>query len=435
MAKVVVGMFDNMEHARDAVNDLVDSGIDRNSISLIAGDERGELRKYVGPETADDAGTEIAESAAGGAGIGAVLGGLGGLLVGLGALAIPGIGPIIAAGPIVSALTGAGVGAAAGAVTGGLLGALVEMGIPDERARVYQDGIRYGNILVTARVNDDMASTAVDILNRHHPIDVDRKSGEWRQSSTTPTTGTSDYTGTTGMGVGTGTGTASQRTYGMDQGSDMGTTSRDMGVHQDYDVDPTDGDATIPVVEEELRIGKREVDTDRVNVRTHTTETPVEENINLREEHIDIDRRPVDRPATPDDIDRLGDRSFEVRATSEEPVVEKRARVVEEVDIHKDVDERQETIRDNVRRTDVDIDRSGTGAGMGTDYGTGRSYETYYDYGVRLHDDPRYRNRSWDEFESDLRSDWETRYHDTPWEEFKAAVRRGWDSLTGQNNY
>ncbi len=469
MAKVVVGMFDNMEYARDAVNELVDNGIDRNAISLIAGDERGEMRRYVGQE---NTGSEVAESAAGGAGIGAIMGGLGGLLVGLGALAIPGFGPVIAAGPIVSALTGAGVGAAAGAVTGGLLGALVEMGIPDERAQVYSDGIRHGNILVTARVDDAMANTAVSILNRHHPIDVDRKSSEWRQSSQQSSTTTTGAAATTGGYTG-----GTQRNFGMERGEDISGTGAN--TRRDYDLDPTDGDATIPVVEEDLTVGKREVDTGSVNVRTTTHETPVEKDVNLRQEHIDVERRPVDRPATPEDFDRLGNQSFEVRATSEEPVVEKRARVVEEVDIHKDVDQRQETIRDNVRRTDVDVDRSGdmSSRDMGThdmgahDMGahdmehdmsthehdkydeTGRvpdeianpyrtnyprGYEDdtpYYEIGTRMRADARYQGRAWEDIEPDVRREWEANHSDTPWEDFKESVRKGWDSITGKDEY
>src|SRR5690606_38716981 len=123
-----------------------------------------------GEHMGSEMGSGAAEGAGVGAGIGAVLGGLGGLLVGLGALTIPGIGPVIAAGPLAAALTGlagAGAGAVAGGVTGGLIGALTGLGVPEENAQYYAEGIRRGGVLVTARVADNRTSEAVDILNRY----------------------------------------------------------------------------------------------------------------------------------------------------------------------------------------------------------------------------------------------------------------------------
>jgi hypothetical protein len=103
---------------------------------------------------------------------------LGGLLVGLGALAIPGIGPVVAAGPLaaaLSALAGAGAGAVAGGVTGGLLGALMDLGVPRETAEYYAEGVRRGGNLVTINTADHMTNRAVEILNRHHPIDINEQ--------------------------------------------------------------------------------------------------------------------------------------------------------------------------------------------------------------------------------------------------------------------
>jgi hypothetical protein len=119
-----------------------------------------------------------ASGAAAGAGIGAVLGGLAGLLVGLGALAIPGIGPIIAAGPLATTLAGAGLGAA----TGGLVGALADAGIPEGEAGVYAEGVRRGGTLVTVRAGEDMVSRATEIMNRYTPVDINQRTTEWRDS-------------------------------------------------------------------------------------------------------------------------------------------------------------------------------------------------------------------------------------------------------------
>src|SRR5947207_11774476 len=105
-------------------------------------------------------------AAATGAGVGAVVGGLGGLLLGLGALAIPGIGPIIAAGPLVAALGGA----AAGAAVGGLIGALTKMGVPEEEAHIYAEGVRRGGTLVTVTADDANTDTIVSVLNGHGAV-------------------------------------------------------------------------------------------------------------------------------------------------------------------------------------------------------------------------------------------------------------------------
>src|SRR5688572_7445958 len=152
MMNTIVALYDDMDTAHEAVKALRDAGVDNSRISLVAQDAAGEYSKSLG-KTKDDAG----DGAATGAGVGAVVGGIGGLLVGLGALTIPGIGPVLAAGPLataVSALLGAGAGAVAGGVAGGLLGALVDMGIPEEQAGYYAEGVRRGGALVTVEADD-----------------------------------------------------------------------------------------------------------------------------------------------------------------------------------------------------------------------------------------------------------------------------------------
>jgi hypothetical protein len=111
-----------------------------------------------------------------------VLGGVGGLLVGLGVLAIPGIGPVLAAGPLATTLLGAGVGAAAG----GLIGSLIDLGIPEEEAKYYAEGLRRGGAVVTVHTSDEMMiSRITDILENHGVVNIDRRVEEWRQSGWT----------------------------------------------------------------------------------------------------------------------------------------------------------------------------------------------------------------------------------------------------------
>jgi uncharacterized protein (TIGR02271 family) len=130
-------------------------------------------------------------------------------------------------------------------------------------------------------------------------------------------------------------------------------------------------EAVMPVVQEELQVGKRAVERGGVRVIQRVTQTPVKEMIRLREERAVIERRPVDRAATEADLANFRETSVEVREMSEEAVVAKTARVVEEVVVGKDVQERVETVSDNVRRTDVEVEQLGTQRGMSGTTGTG----------------------------------------------------------------
>ena len=118
------------------------------------------------------------------------------------------------------------------------------------------------------------------------------------------------------------------------------------------------GEARIPVIEEELRVGKRAVEGGGVRVRTRVVERPVEEAVRLREERVNVERRPVNRPVSEADLNAFREGTFELRERSEEAVVDKTARVVEEVAINKEVGERTETVRDTVRKTDVEVDEN-----------------------------------------------------------------------------
>jgi len=115
----------------------------------------------------------------------------------------------------------------------------------------------------------------------------------------------------------------------------------------------TNAGETIPVIKEELQVGKREVETGRIRLRSRIVETHVQEDINLREERVQVERIPVDRPANSADI---REESIELTETAEVPVVSKEARVVEEVSLDKDVREEEKTITDTVRNTEVDIE-------------------------------------------------------------------------------
>jgi len=118
----------------------------------------------------------------------------------------------------------------------------------------------------------------------------------------------------------------------------------------------TEGDTSIPIIEENLQVGKQEVETGGARITSRIVEQPVEENIHLREEHVQVERNPVNRPVTDADLTNFREGEIELTEHAEVPVVNKEARVVEEISLEKEVTERDEVVRDTVRKTEVDID-------------------------------------------------------------------------------
>ena len=144
MKKSVIGIVETQAQAEEIVNELQASGVPSSQISVLFPDKQGTK------DFAHEHNTKAPEGAIAGVGAGGVIGGTIGLLAGIGALAIPGVGPLIAAGPLMAALSGA----AAGATVGGVAGALVGLGIPEIEAKTYEGKIHGGNILIAAHTED-----------------------------------------------------------------------------------------------------------------------------------------------------------------------------------------------------------------------------------------------------------------------------------------
>jgi uncharacterized membrane protein len=167
MAKMVLGVFTERDDAEDAIEELKTAGYNAKDISIIMKNDKES------EEFADSTGTNVAEGAVSGAATGGVIGAIAGLLIGVGAIAIPGLGAILIGGPLATALglTGAAAttvsGAATGALAGGLIGALMGLGIPEEDARVYEERINQGAILVAVPTRADHESEAEDILEEN----------------------------------------------------------------------------------------------------------------------------------------------------------------------------------------------------------------------------------------------------------------------------
>jgi hypothetical protein len=163
LSQTVTGLFDRYTDATTAVQDLEVAGVPHSDISIVASDAHGEHAATL---------NKAGEDASKGAGIGATVGGIGGLLAGIGLLAIPGLGPVVAAGWLASTVVGAVGGAAIGGAAGGLVGALTKAGVPEEDAHVYAEGVRRGGTLVSAKVSDDLVPTARSILSAERTVDI-----------------------------------------------------------------------------------------------------------------------------------------------------------------------------------------------------------------------------------------------------------------------
>ena len=203
-----------------------------------------------------------------------------------------------------------------------------------------------------------------------------------------------------------------------------------------------DEEAAIPVVEEELAVGKRSVETGGVRVSKEVREVPVEEQVHLHEERVTVDRRPVDRPVDASDMRAFENETIEMREMAEEAVVEKRARVVEEVVIGKESTDRTERISDTIRKTDVRVEPLVAGTSMRSDFASiepacrthfqknfadsGWDYDSGYSHAYRYGYDLSGSGRDWSSLEPEVRSNWETKNKGT-WERFKDAIRHGFD--------
>jgi uncharacterized protein (TIGR02271 family) len=291
--------------------------------------------------------------------------------------------------------TDSGTGAVTERSSGGFWSGLADLFLPDDDRGAYAEGIERGGHLLTARVPDGLEDQAADILERSEPIDMDARVETWRSS------GWTGYQGATAGGAGAAagaglaeTGTAYESTSMGQRSGSAGTGYEDRTVATnvvDTDVDvvadvPASGstyqtqgasmtqgttttgsaafaqgdrvgrdDDVIQAAEEQLRVGKREVGRGSVRVRSYVVERPVEEQVSLREETVQVERRPVDRPLGAGD-QAFTEKEIEFTERGEEAVVSKEARVTEEIALRKDVDTRTETVRDTVRKQEVEVD-------------------------------------------------------------------------------
>ncbi len=195
MTTTITRLFDNRSDAEGAVAELERLGVARDDISIVA---KGGNADGSGNTNGHDI-TDVDDhgDVSRGTSTGALIGGAGGLLAGLGMLAIPGLGPVVAAGWLVATVTGAGIGAAGGAATGGIVGALKNAGHSEDDANVYSEGVRRGGTLVSARIPESMETEAKATLLRFNSVDAttrgaDYRAGGWNRFEDDLSTGNAD---------------------------------------------------------------------------------------------------------------------------------------------------------------------------------------------------------------------------------------------------
>src|SRR5215207_3814736 len=198
MQRTITAMFDRYQDALEAVRRLEAAGVAQSDISIVSNDPAHRTQDNATTAGATTARTDTDDDTGTGAGTGAslgtLLGGGAGLLAGLGMLAIPGLGPVVAAGWLASTLVGAGAGAA----SGGLVGALAGAGIDEADAHTYAEGIRRGGTLVTVRAEDAHSAKVIDILDDEGTVNLDDREATWRKEGWTGSYAPGQDTGVTG---------------------------------------------------------------------------------------------------------------------------------------------------------------------------------------------------------------------------------------------
>lgn len=253
---------------------------------------------------------------------------------------------------------------------------------PDEDRATYSEGLRRGGYLVTVRsVPPESHEEVLDILDQEGSVDLDERAESWRAEGWTGDTATTSgvAAGSAGMAAGmpayvgsTDTGAApgatgsdldhdTRRAYGTDDTTNEALAARERAVGDDVAATAPSAavgvggeEEVIPVVRESLRVGKRDVNLGRVRVRSYVVEEPVSEDVNLHEQRVEIERRPVDRAVSGEDA--FAERTIEAEEHTEEAVVSKDAKVVEEIALRREETDRTETVSDTVRHTEVEVD-------------------------------------------------------------------------------
>lgn len=375
MTKALIALYEDYDTAQDMLAELLTVGVRREDVNIITSYASREYSAYLSELDLDDDGLDRDQTgdddvtAEEGAAAGAIAGGL----IGLGMALIPGIGPVLAAGPLIAAVTGGVVGAVTGAATGGLVAALVDLDLDEDEAGAYAEGVRRGGALVIVEVEDALADEVEDIMEDYDPVDLEERTSQWRA------------TGWTGF------------------------------------------DPSAPALEPE-HIGQETTGTAPTprNQPAYDTEPGAYERGYSRpaataEPHISQSVTGYNEDASPQYQAQAGGAAIRGEARG--------GNVGDSRDVE-DANPSNDDMGDVAYSDQFDVYEKDLRRHYDTNYaGTGITYERYlraYRYGYDLSRDEQYRGREWREIEPEARRRWESEYTDAPWNSFADAIRHMW---------
>ncbi|HEX4447411.1 MAG TPA: YsnF/AvaK domain-containing protein [Polyangiaceae bacterium] len=407
--RTVIGLFGDAGEARRAIDELQGLGYSAEKISVVtnvASQPSIEARKSMGLQN----------------------------------LNLADVGKVATAGPLRDVLIkGPGPGGALGA-------ALQLLGLTPELADHYVSGVRHGETLESVTVDDKDSDRVLAVMRRRSAMpsagEQTREETRAREASATKERETlaARERETAAAKEREASATKERETLAAREreaasaaaAATAASTSKKTNGHL-LEMDDRDEERIIPVIREEMRVGRRTVERGGVRVSSSIVEKPVSEEIHLRETHVDIERRAVDRPLRADERAFVND-TIEMVEMADEPVVSKQARVVEEVVVRKHVEDHTTTIADQVRSTEIEFGKlrafdpeesrrffDGEGAG-----GSFESYLPAFQYGHELHQRKTSSDR-WEDIEGGARDRWEQKNPGT-WDKFKAAIQHAWSN-------
>jgi uncharacterized protein (TIGR02271 family) len=369
--KTVVGVFSDIGEARRTIDELMTLGFKPGDISVVTGTtEQGVMKLEMAAVDVSD------------------------------------VGRLAACGPLAEVIRGSGRGA--------LTGSLRYLGLSPDLAAHYTSAVRQGETLESLVVDDKDAERVAEVMEKH-------AARFWKPTPEAPLAQPGQMPMTGGIG------TKEEKIEHINVKEGLKATLEPEGRHQRFS-ESREEEIGIPIVKEELHVGKREVERGHVHVSVNVLERPVTEHIKLREEHIDIERRAVNRAPRGDETILKGG-VMDLTEYAEEAVVSKEARIVEEVVVRKRITSHDEIINATLRSTDVDIRGDGLAnvefkrylesLGM-----TGDKFEDHlqaYQFGRSL----RGTGKGWEDVEISARERWEMKQPST-WDRFKESIRYGW---------
>ncbi|USB33735.1 YsnF/AvaK domain-containing protein [Paenibacillus sp. YPG26] len=334
MTKKIVGVFRNDNEATNAIEELKRQGFKAEDISIVAKDKRDVSA------ISDETGTKAPEGVATGAATGGILGGVTGLLAGLGALAIPGIGPIVAAGPIAAALTGAAVGAGAGGLVGGLVG----LGIPEEEAKEYDTMVNDGRILVIVDADSAQEGRIYQIFRDNNSLNA-HYYNKYQDSSNVQT---QDVVGTHLSAADTGTKPVYNEVDNAAISSGTGRSSAERESDK------------LRLHEEQLTVDKNRVQTGEVQIHKEIVEEQKTINVPVTHEEVVIERRAVHDGDSVTGQPIGKDETIRIPVSEEKVEVNKQSVVTGEIEARKREVQETEQVQDVIRKEEARVERSGS---------------------------------------------------------------------------